>query len=173
MAIYSPLRLRRSIAQQAEARQRLITFQLQDETFALPLDRVVKVTTLERLYGNTEAICGLLTIYQGREIAAIDVGAKIFGQPPMVIPDLTTDLNPDLVTYLAVLQAENDRLIGLPIDSRPSIQSIAISTFMPILEPISLQCVKSRSVRSSAPDEPITADRASIYLLDTFLLTRI
>ncbi len=169
MAIYSPLRLRRSIAQQAEARQRLITFQLQDETFALPLDRVVKVTTLERLYGNTEAICGLLTIYQGREIAAIDVGAKIFGQPPMVIPDLTTDL----VTYLAVLQAEDDRLIGLPIDSRPSIQSIAISTFMPILEPISLQCVKSRSVRSSAPDKPNDGDRASIYLLDTFLLTRI
>jgi chemotaxis signal transduction protein len=174
MATYSPLRLRRQVAKQAEAKKRLILFQLQAETFALPLDDVLKVTTLEWLYGDAAGTGKIFTTYQGREITAIDVGQKIFGQPPTILPCLesqrSSEPSLDQVKYLIVLRGENDRLIGLPIDSQPSIGSIAMSTFMPILaidlaEPLThIRCVRFRS----QPEH-----RSSIYLLDTSLLLRI
>jgi chemotaxis signal transduction protein len=178
MATYSPLRLRRQVAKQAEAKKRLILFQLQSETFALPLDDVAKVTTLERLYGDADGTGAILMIYQGREIAAIDVGQKIFGQPPTILPSLESQrsnglpsapaIEPSLdeVKYSIVLRGENDRLIGLPIDSQPSIGSISMSTFTPLAidlteQPIEIRCVRLRS----QPEH-----KSSIYLLDTSLL---
>jgi chemotaxis signal transduction protein len=174
MAIYSPLRLRRQVAQRAEAKQRLIVFQLQSVTFALALDSVVKVTTLERLYGDAAGTGAIFITYQGQEIAAIDVGAKIFGQSPMMIPALdelrTIDPLSHEGSYSIVLQSSDRGLIGLPIDSKPSISSIAYSLFIPFLEAHSpeqidnLQCVKS-----IYPHE----EQGSIHLLDTSLLLTI
>jgi chemotaxis signal transduction protein len=174
MAIYSPLRLRRQVAQRAEAKQRLIVFQLQSVTFALALDGVVKVTTLERIYGDAAGKGEIFITYQGQEIAAIDVGAKIFGQPPMMIPALdelrTIDPLAHDGSYSIVLQSPDRGLIGLPIDSKPSISSLPSSAFVPLLEPDSpeqkdnLQCVKSISHHQY---------RSSIHLLDTALLLKI
>ena len=174
MAIYSPLRLRRQVAQRAEAKQRLIVFQLQSVTFALSLDSVVKVTALERLYGDAAGTGGIFITYQGQEIAAIDVGAKIFGQPPAVMPSLdelrTIDPLAHEGCYSIVLQSPDRGLIGLPIDSKPNITSIVFSAFVPLLESSSLeqrdniQCVKSIGSFQ---------DRASINLLDTSLLLKI
>jgi CheW-like domain len=174
MAIYSPLRLRRQVAQRAEAKQRLIVFQLQSVNFALALDGVVKVTVLERLYGDAAGTGAIFITYQGQEIAAIDVGAKIFGQPPTVIPSLdelrTIDPLSHEGCYSIVLQSPDRGLIGLPIDSKPSISSIAYSAFVPLLESSSpaqidrIHCVKSISHRE---------DRSSIHLLDIPLLLKI
>jgi hypothetical protein len=174
MAIYSPLRLRRQVAQRAEVKQRLIVFQLQSVTFALALDGVVKVTTLERLYGDVAGTGAIFITYQGQEIEAIDVGAKIFGQPPIVIPSLdalrTIDPLSHEGSYSIVLQSADRGLIGLPIDSKPSITSMVFSAFVPLLEAHSpaqiehLQCVKSIYPRE---------DRSSIHLLDTALLLEI
>ena len=168
MAIYSPLRLRRQVAQRAEAKQRLIVFQLQSVTFALALDGVVKVTTLERLYGDAAGTGAIFITYQGQEIAAIDPGVKIFGQPPIAIPSLdalrTIDPLSHEGSYSIVLQSPTRGLIGLPIDSKPSISSIVFSAFVPLLEAHSpeqsdnLQCVKSFYARE---------DRSTIHLLDT------
>jgi hypothetical protein len=172
MAIYSPLRLRRQVARQAVAKQRLIIFQLECLTFALALDGVAKVSTLDRIYGDAGG--GIFTTYQGREIAVIDVGQKIFGHPPTVIPplDALRTMNPlaDTPSYLIALQADDRRLIGLPIDSPPSIESIAMSAFTPLVElnnpqqMDNIHCVKSIS---------ISEDRSSIYLLNPFLLMEI
>jgi hypothetical protein len=182
MATYSPLRLRRQVAQRAEAKQRLIVFQLQSVTFALALDGVVKVTPLERLYGDVAGTEAIFITYQGQEIAAIDTSVKIFGQPPTVIPSLdefrTIDPLAHEGSYSIVLQSADRGLIGLPIDSKPSITSIAFSAFVPVLEPSSpdslaqplprsidnIQCVKSIYHRE---------DRSSIHLLDTTLLLEI
>jgi chemotaxis signal transduction protein len=173
MATYSPLRLRRQVAKQAEAKKRLILFQLQSETFALPLDDVAKVTTLERLYGDAAGTGAILMTYQGREIAAIDVAQKIFGQPPTILPDLESQrsIEPSLeeVKYSIVLRDPDDRLIGLPIDSQPSIQSIAMSTFTPVSIDLAEQLINIRCVRLRSQPE----HRSSIYLLDTSLLLRI
>ncbi len=184
MAIYSPLRSRRLAAQQAETLQRLITFKLRQETFALPLDRVHKVTTLDRLYGDANGTGISLTTYQGRELVVIDVGQRIFGNAPTVLSPLTTqpksirvtkaasqvealetDTN-NLVRYLLILQCEDEQLVGLPIDSPPSIQSVPISAFQPLPE-IYRQQSKIHGVSSFSIDKP---DRPSIFLLDATLI---
>ncbi len=184
MAIYSPLRSRRLAAQQTEAIQRLITFQLRQETFALPLDRVHKVTKLDRLYGDANGTGISLTTYQGRELVVIDVGQRIFGNAPTVLPSLTSlpkspavtkalskieDLDvatTNLVRYLLILQYEDERLVGLPIDSPPSIQSVSLSAFRPLpdiyQQQSNIHCVSAVSI-----DRP---DRPSIFLLDATLM---
>jgi chemotaxis signal transduction protein len=176
MAIYSPLRSRRLAAQQIEATQRLITFKLGEETFALPLDGVHRVTKLDRLYGDPGGTGVSLTTYQGRELVVIDVGHRIFGKAPQVLPpsqkkgsgmgDLTR--SSDAVRYLLILQSApsdgttEQRLVGLPIDSPPTIQSIQLSAFQPLPE-IYRQSSNIHCVSSFSIDIP---DRPSIFLLD-------
>jgi chemotaxis signal transduction protein len=176
MAIYSPLRSRRLAAQQVEATQRLITFKLGEETFALPLDGVHKVTKLDRLYGDPGGTGVSLTTYQGRELVVIDVGHRIFGKAPQVLPPdrkkgsgiVESKKNSDAVRYLLILQstgatAEHEqRLVGLPIDSPPTIQSIQASAFGPLPE-IYRQSSNIHCVSSFSIDMP---DRPSIFLLD-------
>jgi chemotaxis signal transduction protein len=185
MAIYSPLRSRRLAAQQAESRQRIITFQLRQETFALPLDRMHKVTTIDRLYGDANGTGVSLTTYQGRELVAIDVGQRIFGNAPTVLPPLSSQpkstvtanstrqiedaqSTDNLVRYLLILQCEDGNLVGMPIDSPPSIQSIAASAFHP-LPAIYQQHSKIHCVSSLSIDLP---DRPSIFLLDATLILK-
>jgi chemotaxis signal transduction protein len=181
MAIYSPLRSRRLAAKQTEATQRLITFKLGTETFALPLDRVRKVTTIDtlganlgqRFYGDPDLTGVSLTTYQGQELVVIDVGHRIFGKNQSKI--LPTDTSIDVTApsqaearYLLILQTETldvtgeRSLVGLPIDSPPSIQSIQLSAFKPLPE-IYQQHSNIRCVSATSIDLP---DRPSIFLLD-------
>lgn len=180
MAIYSPLRSRRLAAQKTEATQRLITFKLRTETFALSLDLVRKVTTLDapgerlgqRLYGDPNQTGVSLTTYQGRELVVIDVGQRIFGKSELVLDatldqdTATVELATDRVRYLLILQPEPERLIGLPIDSPPSIQSIQLSAFKPLPD-IYRQQSKIHCVSALSIDLP---DRPSIFLLDVAAL---
>ncbi len=170
MAIYSPLRSRRLAAQdRVEQTQRLITFKLGTETFALPLDRVHKVATLDRLYGDPNNTGVSLTTYQGRELVTIDVGHRIFGRavqilPPSSKPKIASIADEDLqaVKYLLVLQSAPDRLVGLPIDSPPSIQSLSMAAFQPLpdlyRQHSQIHCVSAFSID--------TPDRPAIFLLD-------
>ncbi len=169
MAIYSPLRSRRLAAQdRAELTQRLITFKLGTETFALPLDRVHKVMTLDRVYGDPNNTGFSLTTYQGREIVVIDVGHRIFGRAVQILPpslkptSSMSDENLSVVKYLLVLQPDPDRLVGLPIDSAPSIQSIPVSAFQPLPE-IYRQHSQIHCVSALSSD---TTERPAIFLLD-------
>ena len=183
MAIYSPLRSRRLAAQQTEATKRLITFKLGEGDFALPLDRVHKVTTLDRVYGDPDRTGVSLTTYQGREMVVIDVGYRIFGKEQQVLlpsqQPRTTALNlqqhGDLVRYLLILQAESvdgliGALVGLPIDSPPSIQSIKLSAFQPLPEIYrrhsNIHCVSAMSVAVTADPAAQRLERPSIFLLD-------
>jgi chemotaxis signal transduction protein len=184
MAIYSPLRSRRLAAQKVEATKRLITFKLGTEDFALPLDQVQKVTTLDRVYGDPDRTGVSLTTYQGRELVVVDVGYRIFGKEQQVIlpsqQKRTSSLNPqssmDLVRYLLILHSgfsetatESRSLVGLPIDSPPSIQSIQLSAFQPLPDiyrkHTNIHCVSAMSVAISAgAASPV--DRPSMFLLD-------
>jgi chemotaxis signal transduction protein len=180
MAIYSPLRSRRLAAQQAEATQRMIIFQLRQLTFALPLDKVHKATTYDRLYGDANGAGVLLTTYQGRELTVIDVDNKIFGQTPTVLPPLKSMMakqssHPDPeVGHLLVLQRADGQQIGLPIDSPPSIQSIAASAFLPLpkTDPQhgNLLCVSAAWGHVADPAAPELPQRATIFLLDATLV---
>jgi chemotaxis signal transduction protein len=187
MAIYSPLRSRRLAARQTEVTRRLITFKLGAETFALPLDDVQKVTTLDRLYGDPNRTGVSLTTYQGRELVVIDVSQRIFGQPAQILSpsqpqqnfSIDHQENTEVVRYLLILRSDltassdlksivgtdthqQERLVGLPIDSPPSIQSIPVSAFQPLpdlyRQHSNIHCISTLSI-----DLP---DRPSIFLLD-------
>jgi chemotaxis signal transduction protein len=180
MAIYSPLRSRRLAAQQAEATQRLISFQLRQLTFALPLDRVHKATTYDRLYGDANGAGVTLTTYQGRELTVIDVDNKIFGQTPTVLPPLKSLLakqssHADLeVSHLLVLQREDGQQIGLPIDSPPSIHSVTASAFLPLAKTDpqygNLLCVSAAVGNVAEAAAPELSQRTTIFLLDATLV---
>ncbi len=170
MAIYSPLRSRRLAAQdRTELTQRLIAFKLGSEMFALPLDRIHKVTTLDRLYGDPNDTGFSLTTYQGRELVVIDVGHRIFGRSAQILPPspkpsvggVSLD-DPQVVKYLLVIQSTPEQLIGLPINSSPSIQSLPVSAFQPLPEIYSqysqVHCVSAFAIE--------TPDRSAIFLLD-------
>lgn len=182
MAIYSPLRSRRLAAKQTEATQRLITFKLGTETFALPLDRIGKVTTIDRLganlgqrlYGDPNNTGVSLTTYQGQELVVIDVGHRIFGKPQsQILPNDTNPIDRNAannveIRYLAIVQTDGvdstgaRSLVGLPLDSPPIIQSLPLSAFKPLPEIYqqhsNIHCVSGMSI-----DLP---DRPSIFLLD-------
>jgi chemotaxis signal transduction protein len=185
MAIYSPLRSRRLAAQKVEATKRLITFKLGTEDFALPLDQVQKVTTLDRVYGDPDRTGVSLTTYQGRELVVIDVGYRIFGKEQQVIlpsqHKRTSKLDPqtslESVRYLLILQSAPSEttsgpsaLVGLPIDSPPSIQSIQLSAFQPLPDiyrkHTNIHCVSAMSVATTAGAGSSGGDRPSIFLLD-------
>jgi chemotaxis signal transduction protein len=184
MAIYSPLRSRRLAAQQVEATKRLITFKLGTENFALPLDQVQKVTTLDRVYGDPSRTGVSLTTYQGRELVVVDVGYRIFGKEQQIIlpgqQKRTNYLDPqsslDLVRYLLILKSGSDEtstataLVGLPIDSPPSIQSIQLSAFQPLPDiyrkHTNIHCVSAMLTAKSSNAGSPEADRPSIFLLD-------
>jgi purine-binding chemotaxis protein CheW len=151
-----------------EQTQRLITFKLDTETFALPLDRVHKVTTFDRSYGDPNATGVSLTTYQGRELVVIDVGHRIFGRAAQILPlspkptlgNIAGEL--PAVRYLVVLQPAPDRLVGLPIDSPPSIQALSLSAFQPLpdlyRQHSQIHCVSAFSIAIS--------ERPAIFLLD-------
>jgi chemotaxis signal transduction protein len=180
MAIYSPLRSRRLAAQQAEATQRLIIFQLRQSTFALPLDKVHKATTFDRLYGDANGAGVTLTTYQGRELTVIDVGNKIFGATPTVLPPLKSIIanqsnDSDLeVSHLLILQREDGQLVGLPIDSPPSIRPVAASAFSPLTttDPQygNLLCVSARWGEVAETAAPGLSQTTTIFLLDATLV---
>lgn len=167
MAIYSPLRSRRLAGDKAEATQRLLTFKLGEELFALPLSEVHKAIVLDRVYGDPNGTGIGLTTYQGRELVIIDVARRIFGRDAQeTLTQTTLDLDTDQTRYLIVLQPQPERFLGLPIDSPPTIQSLPISVFGPLPDIYrrnsNVHCISSLSVE--------TPDRPSLFLLDVALL---
>jgi chemotaxis signal transduction protein len=186
MAIYSPLRSRRLAAQQVEVTQRLITFELRAQVFALPLDRIHKVIALNagdlhagglrqrvgaRLYGDPNRTGVSLTTFEGQELVVIDVAQRIFGNPKTLLPTVSqTAQNADAaapaVRYLLIVQPEPDRLVGVPIDSPPIIQAMQLSAFKPLPE-IYQQHSQIHCVSAMSIDLP---ERPSIFLLDVATL---
>jgi chemotaxis signal transduction protein len=174
MAIRSPLRSRRLNPQKTEVTQRLITFQLRQETFALPLDRIHKVTTFDRVYGDPKHSGVGLTIYQGQELVVIDVGQQIFGDEPIDYANpanLTngSNSNTQAVKYLLIVNTADRGQIGLPIDSPPILQSIPFSAFRELPKMYTdrgnINCVSLFSIE--------TANRPPIFLLDPKLVANL
>jgi chemotaxis signal transduction protein len=102
-------------------------------------------------------------------LVVIDVGYRIFGKMPQVLPsspknssNIEAINNPDLVRYLVILKSDRQELVGMPIDSTPSIQSIPMSAFQPLPE-IYQQHSNFRCVSSVSIDSP---ERPSVFLLD-------
>jgi len=140
MATLSRLAARAAHAK-ADAKQQLILFSLQGEWFALPIVAAQKVIPMGAVYGSSQGFGTGLTHYLGHDIPVIDIMQKIFvnsSQSRLLIGDSpsSAESNADpssLEKYLLIVQnVHNGELIGLPIDSQPTLRRIPQSAFAPI-----------------------------------------
>ncbi|MGK7875484.1 MAG: chemotaxis protein CheW [Xenococcaceae cyanobacterium] len=171
MAIVSPLRSRRFADRQTEATQQLVAFRLRQEWFALPIHTVQKVVPLGKVYGDPQGTGVSLTTYQGKELLVVDVGYRIFGEAPSPDLSFTDTFAPSQVAetlieddseplyqyditeerYLLIVESASGELVGLPIDSPPTIRRVPESAFTPLPEAYvaegNIQCISSTMVQ--------------------------
>ncbi|ACK71200.1 conserved hypothetical protein [Gloeothece citriformis PCC 7424] len=164
MTRFSHLASRRKASFKAEVTYPVITFRLRDCWFALPVISVQKVVFLDKIYGDPKKTGVGLTRYQEQEILVMDVGNKIFGEPPQTQEDIEK-INQEQQRYLAILSHPVGIFVGLPMDSPPIIQRVPESGFTSIpdvyLATGNLQCISSTMIKM--------ADLPPTFLLDSEL----
>jgi chemotaxis signal transduction protein len=157
----------------------LITFQLRQDRFALPITAVERVIPLERVYGDASQSGVGLTLYQGQELVLVDVGQRIFGelgsgdrpllQSPAEAPDSLEQTRLLLILKASREQSSgqsgsqsSNQSMGIPIDSRPLLKRVVKTAIAPIPQEYQtsgkIKCISSLSVQ--AEGEPL------LFLLD-------
>lgn len=124
MSEFSTLRSRRFAARQTESTQQAIAFRLGQTSFALPILAIQKVVPLAEL-----------NRYQDRELPIIDVTNSIlcyFSHHKINQNSQAEDLESE--RYLIILDDGSQDVIGLPIDSQPTLCRVSESSFKPIPE---------------------------------------
>jgi purine-binding chemotaxis protein CheW len=118
---------RRLTKLQPQNTQKLITFRLREEWFALRIKDVVKVIIADKIYGHSQQQGISLTQYQDQEILVIDVGYAIFSQPKT--SQLTDQIKSKDLQYLVIIQNSNQEIVAIPIDSPPTIYQVDNTQF--------------------------------------------
>ncbi|MEQ8752600.1 MAG: chemotaxis protein CheW [Coleofasciculus sp. G1-WW12-02] len=173
MAVFSPLSSRRSTNRKPQPTQQLIVFRLYTEGFALPIRAVQKVIPRGKIYGAPQGGAVGLTLYQDQELLVIDVDHRIFkgAEPPKLsLSSSQRDAAESARTasekweddteqrYLLIVQNRAGKIVGLPIDSPPSLQRVPESAFKPLTADYmaqgNLRCV-SALVRQNPEDPPL------------------
>lgn len=162
---------RRVHRRQADAIQLLISFPLQQEWFALPIQVAQRVVPLQQVYGRAaNGILGL-TRYQNQEIVVLDVRSRIFSSPlPDLLPAVTGEgpvaqphlLIIDRLSGYAPAAAQCDRvpdeLVGIRLEAPPVLRRVPRSAFSPIpatyLIESGIRCV-SALVQSGELEPPL------------------
>jgi chemotaxis signal transduction protein len=164
MSSFSALRSRRFINRPVEKTVSWVTFWIYQEGFALPITAVQQVVTLDRIYGDPQRSGLGLTRYRDQELLVVDVGYRIFGDRPLLSP--ASGFAPSRL--LLVIQNSRGDIVGVPIDSPPSVCHLAPSAFVSIpdtyLATGNLGCLTSQRVK--------TANNELFFVLDADALTR-
>ncbi|WP_107671145.1 chemotaxis protein CheW [Cyanothece sp. BG0011] len=157
MTLYSHRLSRRSSGTINQNTQQIITFLLGEEWFALPIDAIQKVVQLGKVYGDPQRKGISLTHYQGQELLVIDVARRIFG-----IEILSSHQNTEQTRFLLIIHNKNHEIVGLPIDSPPSILRVPESAFIPLpdiyLTQGNIHCISSTLIQVN--------EQQSFFLLD-------
>jgi purine-binding chemotaxis protein CheW len=157
-------RSRRLQERQAEATEQFVTFRLHQEWFALPVQSVQRVQLLGDVFGDPQRSGVSLTIYENQELLVVDVGHLIFKEAPQPLEFLNTNLPTSRLTsprFLIVLENTEGKLVGLPVDSKPTLRRFLASA-VKALPPTyttaaSLQCVSALMIQEQ--------DQKPIFLL--------
>ncbi|MEM9002542.1 MAG: chemotaxis protein CheW [Cyanobacteria bacterium P01_F01_bin.86] len=181
MAILSPLKSRRLRSHKGETTQQVIVFQIQREWFALPIFTVKKVVPQSNTQGDYQASGTGLTVYEGKELLVLDIARQVFGSnrdrelspnPSSVTPP-PSSVPPTLATaaptpppepsanakqgYLLIIRDHQEELIGLPIESTPTVRRVPQSAMVPLpasyAARVNIQYVSGLIVQSH--DQPI------------------
>jgi chemotaxis signal transduction protein len=145
----------------SEPLQKLIVFQIRQERFAVLIQFAKKVIPLGLVYGAPQGGISL-TRYQDYEIPVIDVERRVFSKAvnlslmsasPKVndSSDASEKLYPQPVLdnqrHLMIVEDIQGSLIGLPMDSPPTLRRVPKSAFSPIpaiyLAEGNIQCVSA------------------------------
>ncbi|MDJ0635152.1 MAG: chemotaxis protein CheW [Xenococcaceae cyanobacterium MO_188.B29] len=167
MAIFSTLRSRRSAAISTETTEQMITFSLRQEWFALPILAVQKVIPLGKVYGDPKGTGVSITTHEDKEIIVVDVAKFIFQDFPssdLVSTEINTDtseisfLDWEQQRYLIIINInqQTQDLLGLPIDSQPSMRRVTKSNFKKLpqayLKKGNINCVSQEII--DLPEHP-------------------
>ncbi|MGF1498415.1 MAG: chemotaxis protein CheW [Elainellaceae cyanobacterium] len=151
-----------------------MTFQIQQEWFALSIRLVRKLTLMGPVYGATGNGSMGLTHFEHQEIPVIDAQYRIFGQAASrSLPSSQIPVSPaahaahassdSSQRYLLVIQNRRRELVGIPLSAQPVLRRVPESAFAPLPAAYSangsLRCVSAIAVLG--PDQP------SLFLLDT------
>jgi chemotaxis signal transduction protein len=135
----------------AEPLQKLIVFRVRREWFAVPIQFAHKVVPLGLVYGASEGGISL-TRYLDQELPVIDVERRIFGHgvdlsSQMLLPGDAARSIPGDQRYLMIVEDQEGLLIGIPLDSPPTLRRAPKSAFSPIpavyLAEGSIRCVSA------------------------------
>jgi chemotaxis signal transduction protein len=108
----------------AEPLQKLIVFRIRQEWFAVPIQFAQKVIPLGLVYGAPQGGISL-TRYQDQEIPVIDAEQRIFGQGG-------DSSAPAEQRHLMIVDDRQGSLIGIPLDSPPTLRRVTKTAFSPI-----------------------------------------
>ncbi|KAI9131079.1 chemotaxis protein CheW [Acaryochloris sp. CCMEE 5410] len=158
MAIFSSVRSQRGANRNTEATEQLIAFRLREEWFALPVSAVQKVIPLGTLHGDPNHTGIGLTLHQGQEITVVDVGHRIFNEAALSSAakalEAPSPLEADNAQVsqrcLVIVKTGEEGVVGVPIDSQPTIRRAGKSQFAPLpssyLSRGNIHCVSSMIV---------------------------
>ncbi|MEO1401545.1 MAG: chemotaxis protein CheW [Cyanobacteria bacterium J06635_1] len=170
MATIAPRRLRHAKTRQSN-KQQLIVFQIGQDSFALPIQAVARVVSMGDTYGDPHGVGVSLTVHQGREMAVLDVGHHVFGEPSHLSRrplTSSTDKISNASGYLIVAKTLHNTLIGLPVQAQPTVRQVPLSAFNPLPldygARVNIQCVSSLVI------EP---DHQTMFLLNTEQLSQL
>ncbi|MEO1134247.1 MAG: chemotaxis protein CheW [Cyanobacteria bacterium J06639_1] len=168
MATLSSSRTRRSRSRTAEATRQVLTFKLQDEWFALPLEAVRKVSVLGDIYGDGNHSGISLTVFEGRELVVVDVARRIFSQSDIGSSQSNAagaiaSNNSTAPSFLIVVSNSEDNWVGLPTQTPPAVRRIPASAFTPLPETYraagTIQYVSSLAVQTEGEPPMFVLDR--------------
>ncbi|HEY9619494.1 MAG TPA: chemotaxis protein CheW [Crinalium sp.] len=185
MAIFTSRRFEHRRANRAT--RQIIMFQLQQEWFALPIELVHRVVPLGPVYGMPQGLGMSLTRYENREIPVIDIKRRVFVETsetralppasdaiapnelepyiPVSIPsdaDQADLMKQDSPRYLLIVQDPQNDLLGIPIESQPSLKRVPESAFA---QPPASYLAKG-NVRCVSALVALDANQPSLFLLD-------
>jgi chemotaxis signal transduction protein len=123
MATVSSLRSRRFANRVVEATQPFIAFSLRQVWFALPLQTVLRVVTLNSVDQNSELSSLKVTVTDPQPLKLIDVGPQIFAGL-IAFSNEENAPAPQQNQYIIVIQGAQGQILGIPINSRPQLHRI-------------------------------------------------
>jgi chemotaxis signal transduction protein len=126
------LRSRRFADRAIEPTQQYITFQLRQYTFALPIDRLKRVSQFK---GEADPVADLSAAVNAQEdVRWIDVDQHLFSavNPPTL--GGAAIANPRQAVCVILFSDAIGDTVGLAIDTQPKMQRVARSQIFPLLE---------------------------------------
>ena len=138
MATLSSLRSRRFANRAAEVTVQWIAFRLRQDWFALPIDAVQRVASVQS--GNRSAPGGhisneagvMVNLVDQQALNLIDIDQRIFGQAEWSPKRANLSAETQQDHCFIILQPQEGEIFGFPIDSRPQLRRIPQSLIIPL-----------------------------------------